>query len=217
MIQSWRNVLADFWPAARIHNVGTFGEAEEMLLKGRVDGIVISDSLEDGDPVDFLANARMLVPNLWAFLIAPHAPSSDVQRRLGIVTHIEPGEPENSIFQKVGRALHPRNAQVLLKGTLETLSLNDLVQMKCLQNRPALLRITSNGSEALLYFEAGGVCDCHCDGERGEEAFFRLMQWSDGQFEELALSQVPETTITTDWHSLVMEAAQRQDEAQADR
>jgi hypothetical protein len=46
----------------------------------------------------------------------------------------------------------------------------------------------------------------------GEQAFFRLMQWRDGQFSLKECSEFPEQTISASTMSLLMEGARLADE-----
>lgn len=95
------------------------------------------------------------------------------------------------------------------------LDLLDLIQLITLTRRTLVVCAQLEGASAVLAFRNGQLLHADCEGRSGEEAFFEVVQWERGIFEEVPTD--PETfsaNVVLPTEELVMEAARRRDEAE---
>ena len=100
-----------------------------------------------------------------------------------------------------------------LVGSLETMPIADLVQVLHICRKTGLLRLSRRTDSASLYFDDGEIRHATVDDRAGEEAFFRLMAWTDAAFafESGARSEVASLSQPT--MTLLMEGLRRIDES----
>jgi DNA-binding NarL/FixJ family response regulator len=96
---------------------------------------------------------------------------------------------------------------------LQSKSLMDIIQMECLSRTSSVLRITRGPLVARLWIQDGELTDAECEGARGEAAFFRLLAWKTGTFENLPAEPARERTIQKPVNALLLESAQTIDES----
>ena len=102
---------------------------------------------------------------------------------------------------------------VELEGRIREFSLLDIVQFLSSSLKTGRLRMEAPDSgEGLIYFDAGTVVHAQAAGAVGEEAFFALMRWNDGQFSFEPDRTTPEATVRQSSTNLLLEAARREDE-----
>jgi two-component system chemotaxis response regulator CheY len=97
-------------------------------------------------------------------------------------------------------------------GKLSTIAIPDLVQTLHSARKTGLLRIESNGDVGEVHFLEGNVTHA-CVGERsGEEAFYRVMSWREGNFAFESGPRQIEHGILRATMGLLIEGMRRQDE-----
>jgi hypothetical protein len=96
-------------------------------------------------------------------------------------------------------------------------SLPDLVQMECLGNSTAVVRVVSGEDEGYLYFHGGQIVHAMTSSALGEPAALEILGWNRGSFEPCNAGWPSEFTITRPWQGLVMAVAAARDEAPARR
>jgi hypothetical protein len=105
-----------------------------------------------------------------------------------------------------------RDASVV--GSLSDMSVADLVQTLEMGKKSGALHVKSRrGLEAVCYFKDGRILDCELGGKvAGENAFYRLLNWQEGEF---AIEFKPierEERIPVSTQGLLMEGMRRIDE-----
>jgi DNA-binding NarL/FixJ family response regulator len=95
---------------------------------------------------------------------------------------------------------------------VQSKSLMDIIQMECLSRTSTVLRITRGPLVAKLWIHDGELTDAECEGARGEAAFYRLLAWKTGTFENLPPEPARERTIHKPVNALLLESAQSMDE-----
>jgi len=103
-----------------------------------------------------------------------------------------------------------------LKGNLKEMTVADLIQHTCQDQKTALLFIRSDGEEASLYFHNGAVVHATMDQEEGENVVYSVLDWDEGEFELNINVPSPAETIKRSWASLLLEGARRIDESTTD-
>lgn len=101
-----------------------------------------------------------------------------------------------------------------MQGSLEDMSVADLIQHNCQDRKTAQILIRSNGQEALLFFKDGHVVHAALNGHEGEEVIFQILAWNEGVFNLETGIESPAETITRSWSSLLLEGTHRLDESQ---
>ena len=109
-----------------------------------------------------------------------------------------------------------RMAETLDKGMLgsiETFSIPELVQTLTLNGRTGILVISSKGGEAKISFERGFIYQVTLGDFLGEQAFYQLLSWREGQFQfQSAETLSIKRQVQKDTMHLLMEGLRRLDE-----
>jgi DNA-binding NarL/FixJ family response regulator len=95
---------------------------------------------------------------------------------------------------------------------IQSKSLMDIIQMECLSRSSTVLRITRGPLVARLWIQDGELIDAEAEGACGEAAFYRLLAWKAGTFENLPAEPDRERTIQKPVNALLLESAQSLDE-----
>ena len=100
-------------------------------------------------------------------------------------------------------------------GRLSMLSLLDLVQTLQQTRRTGLLVLTHQDKRAQLGFRDGAICTAVAGQVVGDEAFYQLARWPDGEFcfEQFQPGENEAEKVHTDTMGLMMEALRRIDES----
>ncbi len=104
-----------------------------------------------------------------------------------------------------------------LVGTLQTLSLPNLIQLQCGQQQPSTVRLVRGRSEGTLAFANGELIFASIGELSGEDAVYELLSWEDGEFHVLEGGDVPARNVETPWGKLVLDSLRRIDEARAEQ
>jgi hypothetical protein len=99
-----------------------------------------------------------------------------------------------------------------LSGSIHQFSLPDIVQFLCAAEKTGKLGLTRADGSGAIYFEKGIVTHAAVKDSVGEDAFFDLMRWHDGQFEFSPGESTDERTVQQHGAILLMEGARRSDE-----
>jgi len=96
---------------------------------------------------------------------------------------------------------------------LQSKSLMDIIQLECLAQSSAVLRITNGPLSGTLWILNGEVIDAQADQLAGEAAFRKILSWKTGNFELLAANVSRPRTIFKSYNALLLETAQALDES----
>lgn len=99
-----------------------------------------------------------------------------------------------------------------IEGHLKEMDLSTLVQYACTEGHQARLRVQHAGESAYLFFCDGNLVHAELNEESGEEVFYRVLRWEDGEFRLESTVETPVQTITTPWSALLVNGLQRADE-----
>jgi len=98
------------------------------------------------------------------------------------------------------------------QGTLYGITPADIIQLNCLNNANTILIINNDDKTGKIYIKNGAVVHSTTSDLKGEEAFFKIMSWTTGNFTSHKFDVDVETTITRHWKYLVLEAVRINDE-----
>ena len=98
-------------------------------------------------------------------------------------------------------------------GSLDNLSLPDIVQTLSVGLKTARVSLDSKGRDGSIWFENGQPVSALCGDESGAEAFYELVTWSEGDF-HIEHGLLPdEPNLSGDAMFLLMEGLRRYDES----
>ncbi len=97
-------------------------------------------------------------------------------------------------------------------GVAAAFRLPDLIQMTCISQKTARLRVTSGSHEGSVYIHAGVVAHAEIPGLEGEEAVYEMLGWDDAEVTMDEGVGAPKLSVTAGWEHLLMEGARRRDE-----
>ena len=91
-------------------------------------------------------------------------------------------------------------------------TLADLIQFQCLSMSTRAVRVEASSAHGRIYFTGGQIVHASVGTLSGEPALFEMLSWKNGTFVIEEGNRPSEETITRQWHSLLLEAAQMADE-----
>jgi CheY-like chemotaxis protein len=106
----------------------------------------------------------------------------------------------------------------VIQGRLEEMSMIDLMQSLEMGQKSCRLVVKKGSETGELYFSAGQCRDAKSGGVEGDEAVYRVLLWTEGEFEIdfSAANTSNRTTTTRNTTGLLMEAMRLMDEASRD-
>jgi CheY-like chemotaxis protein len=116
-------------------------------------------------------------------------------------------------FLECIESLLGREAQAGFRG-LQSKSLVDIIQLECLSQSSAVLKITNGSQNGKVWIQDGELVDATTDELTGEAAFHKILSWKAGSFESLPADPSRPRAIFNSYQGLLLETAQAQDEAQ---
>lgn len=99
-----------------------------------------------------------------------------------------------------------------IEGRLSEMDLPTLVQYACNDGQQSKLVIHHNTDLAELYFDGGNLVHATFEDQMGEEVFYRVLRWEEGQFTLESSVAPPAHTIDVPWSMLLVNGLQRFDE-----
>ncbi len=101
-----------------------------------------------------------------------------------------------------------------LVGNLKEINIATLLQLNCVEKNTVQLTVSTPKGPAMVYLNRGEITDASFAGVRGEEAIYRILSLSEGEFRVAEVTKLPERTITASWQSLLLEGMRVLDETQ---
>ena len=106
----------------------------------------------------------------------------------------------------------------MIQGRLEEMSMIDLLQSLEMGQKSCRLVVQKGGESGELYFASGQCRDAKIGSTEGDEAVYKVIMWTEGEFEIdfNAANNSTRTTTTRNTTGLLMEAMRLMDEASRD-
>src|SRR5262245_17093523 len=103
----------------------------------------------------------------------------------------------------------------IIQGRLEEMSMTDLLQSLEMGQKSCRLRVRHNGEQGELFFSGGQCRDAQIGSIEGDDAVYKIIFWTEGDFEIdfNAASASTRTTTTRGTTGLLMEAMRLMDES----
>jgi hypothetical protein len=121
-------------------------------------------------------------------------------------------EQERQHFLDSVESMMQREVQGGFRG-VQSKSLVDLIQLECLSQNSATLRIKNGALNGRIWIQAGELIDAETEELKGEAAFRRILGWKAGSFELLPGDETHQRGIFSSYQGLLLEIAQAMDEA----
>ncbi len=104
------------------------------------------------------------------------------------------------------------SSDAVLSGSLQDKNFPEAFQLAMAYGKSGSLVLKDGEREGRVYLNDGNVVHATYGELEGEEAFFELSVWNEGQFSYVVGEPLPTSTIKTSGTSLLMEATRRMDE-----
>jgi uncharacterized protein DUF4388 len=104
----------------------------------------------------------------------------------------------------------------ILRGSLSQMNVIDLVQSLEMGRKSCLLTMTNSADKCEIYFDQGQAKHAVYGPVTGDEAVFKVLRWTDGNFQIDFKGKSSQETTTLNTQGLLMEGLRLLDEAQRD-
>ncbi len=212
------NIEGDF-RSAGIEAVGvsTPEEALAVLEAGACDAVFLryDRSGEWTWPVRDALVARFPELRVGCFVEDPSPEEVEVVRAAGMIALLPLPislAAVSAVLASQSQAEPSMNTGADASGVAAAFKLVDLIQMCCISQKTACLRVVDGDNEGAIYIHGGTVAHAEIPGIEGEEAVYEMVGWDNS---EVALEEgvgSPKLTVSSGWEHLLMEGARRRDE-----
>src|SRR2546430_528040 len=121
-------------------------------------------------------------------------------------------EQEIKMFLECLESLLGREEETGFRG-VQSKSLVDIIQLECISQSSAVLRITNGSWTGKIWIQEGEIIDSETEDLSGEPAFTKILSWRAGGFEALPAEPDRNRTIFKSYNGLLLETAQAIDES----
>jgi response regulator RpfG family c-di-GMP phosphodiesterase len=200
--------------------VKTTAEAAREVLGGGLDLILSEVTLNPVDGFGFLARIRQdpRTKSIPLIFLTERSDAADVNRgfELGAVDYITKPVNLELLLPKIrvalGKSGHT-NAQRGVSGSLEEMSLTDILQILSAGKKNGALRLRFPSGNGEIFLDSGKVVEARYAGRSGEDAFYAMLPLKEGIFRLDPDTPIPSPTIRKPTEALMLEAMRRFDES----
>ena len=219
ILEIYQEILARLPSQPEIHTADSGARAIAMLESEAFNLVLVDLRMPQMDGFQVLAIVRRKFPTLRVVVMTA---MEDEQFRaraygMGIDLYLEKPKTGKEIINFVDciESMLEKDDAGGFRG-VQSKTLVDIIQLECLTQSSAILKITSAVGEGRIWIQKGEIIDAACGQNLGREAFLEMLRWKSGSFEILP-SDVPRPrTIFSSYENLLMETAQAMDESDAD-
>ncbi len=215
LLEVYRETIAALPSQPEIETATSGARALAMLDKDNYRLIVSDLKMPKMDGLQLLSVVRRKYPELRTVVLTSVVDEQFRSRvyALGVdlYWHKPGSEQEMTQFLECMESLLGRECEAGFRG-VQSKSLVDLVQLECISQSSALLRITNGPLTGRIWINTGEVVDAETEELRGEDAFRKILHWKAGNFEFLPAEPHRPRTIFKSYNALLLETAQAIDE-----
>jgi len=217
---------------APLASVITATDAADALIKAVEDppDLVISDFRMPGMDGRQLVDKLRSRPKTAAASIILLATKADITEKLSAQEQAVDDFVEKPFFlreatQRIKRVIDKialekmaKNAASdgVLRGNLSQMNVIDLVQSLEMGRKSCALTLTNKDDKCEMYFREGQVTHAQYGPLTGDQAVFKVLRWTDGNFQVNFEGKTTSQTTTLNTQGLLMEGLRLLDEAQRD-
>lgn len=192
------------------------GEEALTVLNGNHIDLVLTDIRMPGmSGLDLLLEVKNRFPYTMVIIMTAF-PSNEFKKEAllrGGLHFIEKPFDIKELRDVIRHALREEN---VFKGTVSGVGLADVIQINGLSRATLLLRVNQGESLGGIYFQEGEVVHAICGELEGEDAFFKIMEFTGGRLDSMPFTDLSARTINASLEALIFESARRLDEADGD-
>jgi CheY-like chemotaxis protein len=199
-----------------IHRAATADQALAILQQQQIELAVLDINMPMLDGVQLLGVIQRRHPDVKKVVVTAHA--TDTYRATCLANGAElflekPLSPDGfvSIYNLLND-LFVWSQREGFSGTLRQVGLTDVIQIECLRRSSSILEVSSPETRGEIYIEVGTLVHAVAGVLTGEQALYRLLAMSNGQFRVQPFRHPSQRTISGAWEHLLMEAARLSDE-----
>ena len=218
ILEIYQEILARLPSQPEVHISDNGARALALLESEPFNLLLVDLRMPQMDGFQVLAIVRRKFPGLRVVVITS---ADDEQFRarayaMGIDLYIEKPKTGKEIINFVDciESLLEREQLGGFRG-VQSKTLVDIVQLECLTQSSAILKVTTSMAEGHIWFQRGEIIDAVSGDASGREAFFEMLSWKSGNFEIMASDTPRPRTIFSSYEGLLMETAHTQDESAA--
>jgi DNA-binding response OmpR family regulator len=213
----------------RVLRAPSYAKARELVRDYEPELVVSEVHLPDGDPLALLQPDGAPAQSVPTVMFVTSEQSQAIMGQAlerGAEDYVLKIVGEKVLLAKIERVLERvtaerarrgRSAAGGVSGRLSEMSLADIVQILATSGKTARI-VLQRGSEAgSIWLRDGLIVHAERGAQEGEEAFYRLIPWTDGEFHIETGAAPPRHTIPdASYEGLVLEGLRRMDESRAD-
>lgn len=212
----------------RVLRAPTYAKARELIRDYEPELVVSEVHLPDGDPLNFLAGtATTAGAGPTVIFVTSEQSQATMGQALerGAEDYVLKIVGEKVLLAKIERVLERvaaarssrgRAGQSGVSGRLSEMNIADIIQILATSGKTARIALMRGAEEGAIWLREGTIVHAEFGDEQGEEAFYRVIGWNEGEFQIETGAIAPLETIDAGYESLVLEGLRRLDEARAD-
>lgn len=219
ILEIYQEILARLPSQPEIHTADAGARAIALLESEPFNLLLVDLRMPTMDGFQVLAIVRRKFPTLRVVVMTA---AEDEQFRarsyaMGIDLYMEKPKTGKEIINFVDciESMLERNDVGGFRG-VQSKTLVDIIQLECLTQSSAILKISSAIGEGRIWIQKGEIIDAATGEVLGKDAFLEMLSWRAGSFEILPNDVPRPRTIFSSYENLLMETAQTMDEAKAE-
>ena len=188
------------------------GEEALALLSDRPVNLVITDINMPGmSGLDLLVEINNRFPGTGVIIMTAYPSNAYEDKAImsGSLRFIEKPFDIKEVRAIVEEVLKTSEG---FQGTVDGVSLMDIVQFNGLSRATAALKVTAGDREGMIFFKEGEVVHAMSGKQIGEEAFFTILAFNGGSLQNIRGVQPPVVSIHKSIEALLFETAVKSDE-----
>ncbi|MEI7728872.1 MAG: response regulator [Verrucomicrobiota bacterium] len=218
LLELYQEMMKQLPSQPEVHTCDS-GAKAIALLDSEPFNLMISDlNMPRMDGLQVLSIVRRKYPKLRVVVITSIMDEQFRARAYALGVDLfwqKPGnEQETKLFLESIEALMAKEEQGGFRG-VQSKSLVDIIQLECMSQSSAVLKITNGVLEGRIWIINGEIIDATIGDLTGEDAFKKILCWKAGNFESLPPEPTRTRTVFNSYQGLLLDSAQNMDEAQA--
>jgi CheY-like chemotaxis protein len=216
LLDMFREMLAQLPSRPEIQTSGDGARALAMLEAEPFQLLICDLKMPKMDGLQVLAIVRRKYPQLRTVALTAEMDEQYRSRAyaLGVdlFWHKPATEQETKMFLECIESLLGRETEAGFRG-VQNKSLMDIIQLECISQSSAVLRITNGPLGGKIWIQTGELIDAEAVELDGEQAFQKILSWRAGNFEMLPDEPGRPRKIFKPYNALLLESAQALDES----
>jgi CheY-like chemotaxis protein len=202
-----------------IHSAPSADRALAILQQGHIDLVVLDIGIPMVDGIQLLGIVSRRYPGIKIAVLTGKANESNRAVCLagGAELFIEkPTSPEGIkvVFNMLNDLVSWTHREGF-SGTVRQVGLQEVIQLECIGRHSSILEIRNQNMFGQIYIEAGAITHAAAGALTGENAFYKLLKLTGGEFQVKPFKAPPQRTVLSGWENLLLEAAHAHDEETA--